>query len=93
MKAKHELQLAVELETLGLRIGVVHRSSVPESPYMHQLLGAYLLCLLAQNRIAEFHTVCKLLKMCIQENRRTSKNEQSLKEEEGGGERNGKGED
>ena len=27
-----------------------------ESPYKHQLLGLNLLCLLAQNRVAEFHT-------------------------------------
>lgn len=27
-----------------------------ESPFMHQLLGLNLLCLLAQNRVAEFHT-------------------------------------
>lgn len=30
--------------------------SVPESPYKHQLLGLNLLCLLSQNRVAEFHT-------------------------------------
>ena len=29
---------------------------VPESPYKEQLLGLNLLCLLAQNRVAEFHT-------------------------------------
>lgn len=29
---------------------------VPESPYKQQLLGLNLLCLLAQNRVAEFHT-------------------------------------
>jgi len=29
---------------------------LPESPFMYQLLGLNLLCLLAQNRVAEFHT-------------------------------------
>jgi 26S proteasome regulatory subunit N12 len=29
---------------------------LPESPFMYQLLGLNLLCLLSQNRVAEFHT-------------------------------------
>ncbi|XP_036087506.1 26S proteasome non-ATPase regulatory subunit 8 isoform X1 [Rousettus aegyptiacus] len=35
---------------------VVHREQLPESAYMHQLLGLNLLFLLSQNRVAEFHT-------------------------------------
>jgi len=31
-------------------------SGLAESPFMHQLLGLNLLCLLSQNRVAEFHT-------------------------------------
>lgn len=34
-----------------------YRTSVPESAYRHQLIGAGLLCLLAENRIADFHMV------------------------------------
>lgn len=32
-----------------------NNDSVPESPFMYELLGLNLLCLLSQNRIAEFH--------------------------------------
>ncbi|XP_057316001.1 26S proteasome non-ATPase regulatory subunit 8-like [Hydractinia symbiolongicarpus] len=32
-----------------------------ESPYLYQLLGLNLMCLLAQNRLAEFHTELELL--------------------------------
>ena len=35
------------------------RGTLEESPYMFQLLGLNLLSLLAQNRLAEFHTVSK----------------------------------
>lgn len=31
---------------------------------MYEVLGLNLLCLLAQNRIAEFHTVCLLPPFC-----------------------------
>jgi len=34
---------------------------LPESPYVYQLLGLNLMCLLAQNRLAEFHTELELL--------------------------------
>jgi len=34
---------------------------IPESPYMYQLLGLNLLCLLARNHLAEFHTELELL--------------------------------
>ncbi len=34
-----------------------HRGTLEESAYMFQLLGLNLLSLLAQNRLAEFHTV------------------------------------
>ena len=33
------------------------RTRIPESPYRYLLLGLNLLCLLAQNRLADFHTV------------------------------------
>lgn len=33
------------------------RNRIPESPYRYLLLGLNLLCLLAQNRLADFHTV------------------------------------
>uniref|UniRef100_A0A4W5QNI1 26S proteasome non-ATPase regulatory subunit 8 n=1 Tax=Hucho hucho TaxID=62062 RepID=A0A4W5QNI1_9TELE len=33
-----------------------HRAKLPESAYMHQLLGLNLLFLLSQNRVSEFHT-------------------------------------
>ena len=33
------------------------RDNLPESAYKYQLLGLNLLCLLSQNRLAEFHTV------------------------------------
>ncbi|KAK0046898.1 26S proteasome non-ATPase regulatory subunit 8 [Biomphalaria pfeifferi] len=33
-----------------------NRNNLPESPYKFQLLGLNLLCLLSQNRLAEFHT-------------------------------------
>lgn len=32
------------------------KAKLPESAYMHELLGLNLLCLLSQNRIGEFHT-------------------------------------
>ena len=31
--------------------------ALAESPFTYQLLGLNLLCLLSQNRVAEFHTV------------------------------------
>jgi len=34
---------------------------LPESPYRYQLLGLNLLCLLSQNRLADFHTELELL--------------------------------
>lgn len=37
------------------------RNDLPESSYRFQLLGLNLLCLLAQNRVAEFHTELELL--------------------------------
>ncbi|KAH9519504.1 26S proteasome non-ATPase regulatory subunit 8 [Bulinus truncatus] len=33
-----------------------YKDDLPESPYKYQLLGLNLLCLLSQNRLAEFHT-------------------------------------
>jgi 26S proteasome regulatory subunit N12 len=33
------------------------RNRIPESPYRYLLLGLNLLCLLSQNRLADFHTV------------------------------------
>ncbi|CAN8000626.1 unnamed protein product, partial [Ixodes hexagonus] len=39
----------------------VFRNDLPESAYKYQLLGLNLLCLLAQNRVAEFHTELELL--------------------------------
>ncbi|KAM7288434.1 26S proteasome non-ATPase regulatory subunit 8 [Ixodes scapularis] len=36
-------------------------NDLPESAYKYQLLGLNLLCLLAQNRVAEFHTELELL--------------------------------
>lgn len=33
-----------------------YQSKLPESPFQFQLLGLNLLCLLSQNRVAEFHT-------------------------------------
>lgn len=38
-----------------------YKDELPESAYKHQLLGLNLLCLLAQNRVAEFHTELELL--------------------------------
>jgi len=38
-----------------------YRGILPESPYVYQLLGLNLMCLLAQNRLAEFHTELELL--------------------------------
>lgn len=35
---------------------LIPREQLPESAYMHQLLGLNLLFLLSQNRVAEFHT-------------------------------------
>ncbi|WAR18510.1 PSMD8-like protein [Mya arenaria] len=37
------------------------KDNLPESTYKYQLLGLNLLCLLAQNRVAEFHTELELL--------------------------------
>ena len=37
------------------------RGILEESAYMYQLLGLNLLSLLAQNRLAEFHTVSRWL--------------------------------
>lgn len=37
------------------------RNDLPESSFKYQLLGLNLLCLLAQNRVAEFHTELELL--------------------------------
>ncbi len=34
------------------------RDDLPESAYKYQLLGVNLLRLLAQNKLADFHTVC-----------------------------------
>ena len=36
---------------------VLLRNRIPESPYRYLLLGLNLLCLLSQNRLADFHTV------------------------------------
>ncbi|XP_052058736.1 26S proteasome non-ATPase regulatory subunit 8-like [Mytilus californianus] len=38
-----------------------YKENLPESTYKYQLLGLNLLCLLAQNRVAEFHTELELL--------------------------------
>ncbi|XP_069118027.1 26S proteasome non-ATPase regulatory subunit 8-like [Argopecten irradians] len=38
-----------------------YKDNLPESTYKYQLLGLNLLCLLAQNRVAEFHTELELL--------------------------------
>merc|ERR1711962_790823 len=38
-----------------------YKDELPESPYVYQLLGLNLMCLLAQNRLAEFHTELELL--------------------------------
>jgi len=38
-----------------------YSSLLPESPYFYQLLGLNLMSLLAQNRLAEFHTELELL--------------------------------
>ncbi|XP_014672971.1 PREDICTED: 26S proteasome non-ATPase regulatory subunit 8-like [Priapulus caudatus] len=38
-----------------------YKDDLPESVYKYQLLGLNLLCLLAQNRVAEFHTEVELL--------------------------------
>ncbi|RWS04232.1 26S proteasome non-ATPase regulatory subunit 8-like protein [Dinothrombium tinctorium] len=38
-----------------------YKDELPESAYKYQLLGLNLLCLLAQNRVAEFHTELELL--------------------------------
>ncbi|XP_065309702.1 26S proteasome non-ATPase regulatory subunit 8 [Dermacentor albipictus] len=38
-----------------------YQNDLPESTYKYQLLGLNLLCLLAQNRVAEFHTELELL--------------------------------
>jgi hypothetical protein len=38
-------------------IVLMYRGILQESPYMYQTLGLNLLLLLAQNRLAEFHTV------------------------------------
>ncbi|UYV74881.1 PSMD8 [Cordylochernes scorpioides] len=40
---------------------VLRRKLLPESAFKHQLLGLNLLCLLSQNRVAEFHTELELL--------------------------------
>nr|KAG5712337.1 hypothetical protein BaRGS_023916 [Batillaria attramentaria] len=37
------------------------RDDLPESTFKYQLLGLNLLCLLSQNRLAEFHTELELL--------------------------------
>ncbi len=37
------------------------QSLISESPYKYQLIGLNLLCLLARNRLAEFHTELELL--------------------------------
>ncbi|XP_042216026.1 26S proteasome non-ATPase regulatory subunit 8-like [Homarus americanus] len=38
-----------------------YREQLPESPYMYELLGLDLLCLLAQNKVGEFHTTLEHL--------------------------------
>lgn len=38
-----------------------NRNLISESPYKYQLIGLNLLCLLARNRLAEFHTELELL--------------------------------
>jgi len=38
-----------------------YRESLPESASMYELLGLNLICLLSQNRVAEFHTELELL--------------------------------
>ena len=50
--------LAVFFYTFYLLFLYVHiiLDKLPESPFMYQLLGLNLLCLLSQNRVAEFHT-------------------------------------
>lgn len=44
------------LLTLVSSRSLAYREQLPESAYMHQLLGLNLLFLLSQNRVAEFHT-------------------------------------
>ncbi|XP_013387267.1 26S proteasome non-ATPase regulatory subunit 8-like [Lingula anatina] len=38
-----------------------YKNDLPDSAYKYQLLGLNLLCLLSQNRLAEFHTELELL--------------------------------
>ena len=42
------------------------RDDLPESTFKYQLLGLNLLCLLSQNRLAEFHTVSGPSFLCLQ---------------------------
>lgn len=37
-------------------LSATYRDELPESAYIHQLLGLNLLFLLSQNRVSEFHT-------------------------------------
>ena len=39
----------------------IFREQLPESAYMYELLGLDLLCLLAQNKVGEFHTALEHL--------------------------------
>ena len=45
-----------------------YSSQLPDSPYKYQILGLNLLSLLAQNRLAEFHTEMELLSLEEQHN-------------------------
>ena len=37
------------------------RSELPESAYMHELVGCHLLCLLSQNKLAQFHSELEMI--------------------------------
>ncbi|KAG7177670.1 26S proteasome non-ATPase regulatory subunit 8-like [Homarus americanus] len=58
--------IKVELTKLQFLPSMGHSVSkeellLPESPYMYELLGLDLLCLLAQNKVGEFHTTLEHL--------------------------------
>ena len=40
---------------------LLFRNDLPESAYMHELVGCHLLCLLSQNKLAQFHSELEMI--------------------------------
>lgn len=55
------MKKAQKSENFSIIIAILNRNEISESPFKYQLIGLNLLCLLARNRLSEFHTELELL--------------------------------